>query len=156
MNIDYTLTLLAVQACLFGCATSLPDGHPREVANVPLVAAPRNLGEVATVSLARKGEDTSFVIVVGGVSPPLTLPARFYTFIYPGSCGKLAANPAYEMNETLVAESMTVRGPWTLHKVAPIHFSELRSGDYALVVRTAPWDGSVDLFCGNLKSHQRS
>lgn len=156
MNTLYALALVAVQACLVGCATSPQDGHPREVANVPLVAAPRNLGEVATVSLARKGEDTSFAIVVGGVSSPVTLPVRFYTFIYRGSCSNLAPNPAYEMNETLVAEGMTVRGPWTLHKAAPIRFSELRSGDYALVVRTAPWDGSVDLFCGNLKARQQS
>jgi hypothetical protein len=93
------------------------------------------------------------MITVGSVSRVLTtIPVRLLTFIYPGSCGNLGSTPAVAMNRILSADEVTVSGPWTLYKTAPLAFDQIRSGDYALVIRSAPWDGSVDLFCGNLKA----
>jgi hypothetical protein len=42
------------------------------------------------------------------------------------------------------------RGGWTLSKKAPVALSELRSGGYAIVVRTGPADGNLDIFCGDI------
>ncbi|KUE86340.1 hypothetical protein ASL20_24635 [Cupriavidus necator] len=150
MKVTDAWMLAAVPACLVACATA-PE-HPREVVDVPLAAAPGNLGEVGTASLARRGDETSVVITISGVSPPVTRPLRLYAFIYPGTCGKLTATPVVSMNQTRRGEATTGNGPLRLHRDAQIPLENLRSGDYALVVRSAPWDGSVDLFCGNLKA----
>lgn len=154
MKTRYARMLAIAATCVAGCASS-SGGPPREVVNVPLAASPENTGRAAMASMVRRGDGTAFMITVGGVSPVLTtIPVRLYTFIYPGSCGNLRPQAAYAMNRVLRTDEVTVNGSWTLYKMAPIALDELRSGDYALVVRSAPWDGSVDLFCGNLKAAQ--
>lgn len=155
MKTGYGLLLSAMTACIAGCATSTGNPQAREVVNVPLAASPHNTSRAAMASMVRRGEGTAFMITVGGVSPVVTtIPVRLYTYIYPGSCANLGPRPAYQMNRILSSDEFTVRGPWTLYKTAPVGFDQLRSGDYALVVRSTPWDGSVDLFCGNLKAQQ--
>lgn len=155
MKTGYGLIMGAMSACIAGCATSAGNGQAREVVNVPLAAAPQNTGRAAMASMVRHGNGTGFMISVGGVSPVLrTIPVRLYTYIYPGSCGNLGTQPAYQMNRSLRSDEITVNGPWTLYNTAPVSFEQIRSGDYALVVRSAPWNGSVDLFCGNLKAQQ--
>jgi hypothetical protein len=147
MHAGYWLALAA--ACVAGCAATGDGERGHEVVSVRLSASRQNLGQMAVVTLVSRGEKTGLTFLIGGVPPYIARPVRLYTYIYAGSCGNLAAKPAYEMNQTLNPVKDTASGPWTLSKVAPVAFSDLLSADYAIVVRAAPSDGSIDLFCGD-------
>ena len=54
------------------------------------------------------------------------------------------------MNEQDNTERQPIRG-WTISRAAPVAMSVLLTGEYSILVRTAPSDGNVDIFCGDIK-----
>lgn len=147
------LALLAIPACLTVCAVPSEYGENREVVRIQLVASRDNAGEIATVFLTPlKQDETSLSFVIGGVSNRVTRPLRLFTYIYSGSCATPAAQPTFDMNQTVVPHLDTPFGPWRLSKKVPISLTALLAGQYAVVIRAGPKDGSIDLFCGDIKN----
>jgi len=53
------------------------------------------------------------------------------------------------MNDKVNTERAAVAG-WTFSRSAPIALPELLAGQYSIVLRSAPEDGNLDLFCGDI------
>lgn len=148
MNVTNQLAVFMIAACICGCTTS-----SEQVMTVPLLATQRNSGQIANTTLASRGTQTGFSFIISGIPGGVSLPLRLYTFIYKGSCqqpGKIA----FSMNDQVNTERVAVRG-WTYSRNAPVAMSELLSGGYSIVVRTAPSDGNVDIFCGDIPQEVR-
>jgi hypothetical protein len=92
------------------------------------------------------------MLYVSGVPSYVTQPAGLYIYIYSGSCGNLGAAPAYDMTRQPAPGNYVPWGTLRIGKTVPAALSTLRSGDYAIGVRTHPVDGLTDIFCGNLKA----
>jgi len=147
MNSTPWLAALLTAGMLSACMTP-PTNQP--VVNIRLNATKQNTGQIAQASLAAQGEVTAMSFFIGGVPQWVTRPVRLYTFVYPGRCGRLGPAPAYAMNQTLVTQPVARRRGWRLAKSVPVALDELRAGGYALVVRTTPANGGVDIFCGDI------
>lgn len=143
MNIANRLAVLTIAVCICGCTRS-----SGQVITVPLMATQRNPGQIANVTLASRGTQTGFSFTISGVPGGVSLPLRLYTFIYKGSCQQ-PGPIAFSMNDQVNTERVAVRG-WTYSRSAPVALSELLSGGYSIVMRTAPADGNVDIFCGDI------
>ena len=150
MNMKSWLALLVVAGCISGCSTTPESRQDNQVVNIPLTAGPQNAGQIAQATLASQGDETAISFFISGVPTGTTRPVHLYTYLYPGSCESRAAKPAYEMNQTVSTNQVNKRRGWTLSKKAPVALSELRSGGYAIVVRTSPADGNLDIFCGDI------
>ena len=144
MNLKISLAALLVTITLFGCATSSTPS-----VTVTLIATQRNAGQIGNVTLSSYDNKTGLSYFISGAPGGATLPLRLYTFIYKGSCQQ-PGPVAYAMNEQVNTERQPIRG-WTLSRTAPVEMSVLLSGEYAIVVRTAPSDGNFDIFCGDIK-----
>jgi len=144
MQFRHSLAALLVSATLFGCATSSTPS-----VTVPLVATHQNAGQIGNVTLSSYDNKTGLNFFISGAPMGVTLPLRLYTFIYKGSCQKPGA-VAWSMNEQDNTERQPIRG-WTISRTAPVAMSVLLTGEYSILVRTAPSDGNVDIFCGDIK-----
>jgi hypothetical protein len=131
-------------ASLFGCTTSSGP-----VVNVRLDATRQNAGQIANTILASQGNQTGLDFFVSGVPNGASLPLRLYTFINKGSCQQ-PGPVAYALNDQVTTQRAGIRG-WTYSRNAPVAMPELLSGGYSIVVQSAPTDGSVDIFCGDIK-----
>jgi hypothetical protein len=144
---------LAAAAVLAACAGGMGDG----VVSVPLDATSRNAGEIGRAFLISRGSETDVVVEVSGV-PPLVAsrPVHLYTFLYDGRCDRLPANPLHSLTDRVLARSarstsaMPAGGPFTVSNTAPLPLEALRRARYAIVIRTSPADGDVEIFCGNI------
>lgn len=145
MNIVSSLALVVTVGWISSCATAAGN----QIVNIPLNATHYNAGHIAQATLAPMGNETDVSLFIGGVPDWTSLPLHVYTYIYPGKCESLGPEPAYEMNQT-VTTALALPPAWHFSKKAPVTLSELRSGGYAIVLRAAPEDGSVNLFCGNI------
>ncbi|EEA00178.1 hypothetical protein BH160DRAFT_4526 [Burkholderia sp. H160] len=143
-------TFTSVCALTSVCSTTIAS-PPSERFNVPLTATSQNAGKIAQATLVSAGNATEIVLFVGGVPSNVALPPHFDTYIYPGMCGDLGPNPVIAMNDQVVLGDHVPQISRWMSKRVPIALDELRSGDYALVVRTSPADGFENIFCGNLK-----
>jgi hypothetical protein len=148
--------VVAVAAALLGGCAGTGDATSRGIVTVRLEAARIAAGEVGEAQLIPQGEATDVRVVVSGV--PLALssrPVHLYTFIHEGSCGNLGAQPAYALLDRVLAQSMgggrSTGGPFSIANTAPLPVERLRSGAYALVVRTSPADGNREIFCGDIR-----
>ncbi|MBK5512502.1 hypothetical protein [Pseudomonas sp. TH15] len=144
MKSRYPLTALLIAAGLFGCATSSNPG-----VNVTLTATRQNVGQIGNVSLADWGKDTSFSFFISGAPSGASLPLRLYAFVNRGSCAQ-PGPVAYAMNDKVTTERQPVRG-WAFSRSAPVALSTLLAAEHSVVVRTAATDGSVDIFCGDIR-----
>jgi hypothetical protein len=142
------VTTLALLAALAGATTA--EGRSDGEFQIKLQASSRNQGEMAWASFAPNGDSTAMVLNVSGVPSEFVRPVRLYTYIYRGSCVQLPASPAYELNEVVVPIRRSA-SPFTLNKSVPLPSNQLRSGGYSVVVRSSPPDGSIDLFCGDIR-----
>ena len=150
---QYHLAIVCVTALICGCAATADDRRPDTVTFI-LKAEPRNAGQVGMALMGAQGDNTLIILNISGVPPWVVRPVQLYTFIYGGSCANHGATPAYALNEivqTGLYSNSRVSGPFTLEKTAPIAMEKLRAGDYAIILRTSPADGSVDIFCGEMK-----
>jgi len=151
MSANSWLTWLVIAGCITACSTTPETQSNKQVVDIPLAASPQNKGEVARATLAAQGDETGMLFFISGVPTGTTLPVRLYTYIYPGSCGALGAKPAYEMNKTVITDRLANEAAGlTLSRKAPVALNVLRSNGYAIVVRTSPQDGHLDIFCGNI------
>jgi hypothetical protein len=144
MKSRYPLTALLIAAGLFGCATSSNPG-----VNVTLTATRQNVGQIGNVSLADWGKDTGFSFFISGAPSGASLPLRLYAFVNQGSCAQ-PGPVAYAMNDKVSTERQPVRG-WAFSRSAPVALSTLLAAEHSVVARTAATDGSVDIFCGDIR-----
>jgi hypothetical protein len=104
--------------------------------------------------MTAQGDSTMINLTITGVPPWVARPIQLFTFVYAGSCAKRDATPAYALNDTVQMNgrnSVGVSGPFTIAKTVPAPIATLRSGEYAIVLRTSPADGSWDIFCGDMR-----
>lgn len=144
MKLRNSLAVLMITASIFGCTTSSDHG-----VSVPLVATRQNTGQIGNVTLASWDKQTGFSFFISGVPSGASLPLRLYTFIIKGSCQQ-PGPVAYAMNDQVNTERQAIRG-WTFSRNAPVELPVLLSGEYSIVVRTAPDSGNVDIFCGDIR-----
>ena len=145
------MSIVAVAAMAAWCGPTMASDSTSGLVNIPLSAARQNAGKIAQATLVPLDGATEIALVVSGVPSNVSQPPHLYTYIYRGACGSLEQQPAIEMNQHVVLGARVPQQASLMWKTAPIAMSELRSGDYALVVRTSAADGAVDIFCGNLK-----
>ncbi|MNQ28860.1 hypothetical protein D3C85_421570 [compost metagenome] len=144
MILRHSLAALMITASLFGCTTSSDHG-----VSVPLVATRHNTGQIGNVTLASWDKQTGLSFFISGAPSGVSLPLRLYTFINKGSCQQ-PGPVAYAMNDQVNTEPQPIRG-WTFSRSAPVELPVLLSGEYSILVRTAPESGNVDIFCGDIK-----
>lgn len=146
MNRASCLALVVAVGTISACASR------NEIVDVPLNATPQNATHIARATLSPVGDQTGILLTVGGVPHDLAVPSRLESAIYTGSCQHLGAQPTYETRQTNSVDYPSL-APRTQHWAqAPVALSELTKGDYALLVRTSPADGSRTLFCGNISA----
>jgi len=146
MNRTSWLALVVAAGAISGCASRTG------IVDVPLDATPQNAVHIARATLSPMGNQTSIWLTVGGVPHDMAIPSRLDTAIYAGSCQQLGAQPAYKTRQANSVDYPSL-APRTQHWAqAPVALSELTKGDYALLVRTSPADGSRPLFCGNIST----
>ena len=146
---------LAAAVALAGCADRMEEA----VLTVPLGATPRVAGEIGRAFLIPRGETTNVVVEVSGVAPLFaSRPVHLYTFLYDGPCNSLPAQPRYALTDRVLAQSVRTAaitplgGPFRVSNTAPLTLDALRRAHYAIVIRTSPADGNVELFCGTIDS----
>jgi hypothetical protein len=146
MNRASWLALVVAVGTISACASR------NDVVDVPLDATPQNAEHIARATLSPVGNQTSIWLSVGGVPHDQAVSSRLDTAIYSGSCQQLSAQPVYETRQANSVDYPSL-APRTQHWAqAPVALSELTKGDYALLVRTSPADGSRPLFCGNISA----
>jgi hypothetical protein len=146
MNRTSWLALVVAAGAISSCASRT------EIVDVPLNATPQNAEHIARATLSPVGNQTSIWLTVGGVPHDMAVPSRLDTAIYAGSCQQLSAQPAYSTRQANSVDYPSL-APRTKHWAqAPVALSELTKGDYVLLVRTSPADGSRPLFCGNINA----
>ncbi|VVP06078.1 hypothetical protein PS903_03032 [Pseudomonas fluorescens] len=146
MNRTSWLALVVAAGAISSCASRT------EIVDVPLNATPQNAEHIARATLSPVGNQTSIWLTVGGVPHDMAVSSRLDTAIYAGSCQQLSAQPAYSTRQANSVDYPSL-APRTKHWAqAPVALSELTKGDYVLLVRTSPADGSRPLFCGNINA----
>jgi hypothetical protein len=149
-----TLCALAVASlavALGGCAGPDAQRAGGSVYTIPLDAGPSNLGEIGQAAFAPQGNGTSVFITLSGVPDTLLRPVHLYTYVYRGSCGKLEGQPAFALNDVVLARPMA-GGSFTLIKLVPMPLDTLRAGTFALSVRSQAPDLDQELFCGTISN----
>lgn len=144
------LLLVATAVAAQGCASR--SGEERQILTVPLQATAHNAGKIAQATLVAEGQRTGISFMIGGVPDGTSRPVHLYTYIYPGRCDRLGSEPAWEMNQIVLADRIgRAQAGWRLSKRVEVPLAQLRSGGYSLLVRNSPADGSWDLFCGEIE-----
>ena len=149
----YWLASVIAAALTCGCAGTADDRRPDTVSFM-LQAGPRNAGETGRGFMTAQGDRTLINLTITGVPPWVVRPIQLFTFVYAGSCVKRDATPAYALNDTVQVNAQSgigLSGPFTLAKTLPVPMATLRSGEFAIVLRTGPADGNWDIFCGDMK-----
>ncbi|MBM3112613.1 hypothetical protein H8F21_06025 [Pseudomonas sp. P66] len=145
MNRISWLALVAAGA-ISGCASNA------RIVDVPLTATSQNAEHIARATLSPVGDQTSIKLTVGGVPQDMAVPSRLDPVIYAGSCQHLGASPAYNSHQANSVDYPSLT-PRTQHwALAPVALSDLARGDYALLIRSSPADGSRPLFCGAIRT----
>ena len=149
----YWLASVIAAALTCGC-TGTADDRRSDTVSFMLQAGPRNAGETGRWFITAEGDRTLINLTITGVPPWVVRPIQLFTFVYSGSCAKRDATPAYALNDTVQVGAQSgigLSGPFTLAETLPIPMATLRSGEYAIVLRTSPADGNWDIFCGDMK-----
>jgi hypothetical protein len=120
------------------------------VVQVNLKAGNYNAGSLGVATFVATGESGEVLFFIAGLTPWVKRPVHIYTYIYPGACAKLGEKPAYEMNNTTIMDREG-HDAWKVTKNLPAALSSLLAGSYAVVVRSSPADGNIDLFCGDIR-----
>ena len=149
----YWFASVIAAALTCGCAGPA-DNRRSDTVSFMLQAGSRNAGETGRGFMTAQGDRTLINLTITGVPPWVARPIQLFTFVYAGSCAKRDATPAYALNDTVqvnAQNSIGVAGPYTIAKAVPMPMVTLRSGEYAIVLRTSPADGNWDIFCGDMK-----
>ena len=149
----YWLVSVVAAASSCGCAGTA-DNRRLDTASFMLQAGSSNTDETGRGFMTAQGDRTMINLTITSVPPWVARPIQLFTFVYAGSCAKRDATPAYALNDTVqvnAQNSVGVSGPFTIAKTVPVSLATLRSGEYAIVLRTSPADGNRDIFCGDMK-----
>jgi hypothetical protein len=146
-------TWLALAVAL-GCtaATSAADDTVNSPLTFPMKATPRNAGRIGQVTLVAQKGQTELMFVVSGVPAGTVVPADIDTYIYPGTCASHGDEPAYVIRSPYARGDRLLTRPNTMTRVVPVLLGDLTSADHAIVLRTGPEDGLVEIFCGDIGS----
>jgi hypothetical protein len=144
---------LTVAVCMLAAGATAAGAA--DTTYVTLQPTTRNAGQIGRAFLLPEGTGSRIQVEVSGVPPMLsTRPVHLYTYLYAGTCDRRSKEPAFSLLTRVLAQSPSggtnVRGPFMVSNTAPLPFDRLTTGPYAIVVRTSPADGSVDIFCGNV------
>jgi hypothetical protein len=132
------------------------DSSQSVLLTVPLTAARANAGEIGRVLLIPVNDKTTEVVLeVSGVPQMTTRPVHLYTYIHDGTCGRPSPKPVYSLNRRVRADTLPPsptgsQGLYTVRNRIDVSLTTLRQGPRAIVVKSAPQDGDVVLFCGNI------
>ncbi len=96
--------------------------------------------------LIEQGDRTRVVVGMSSVPSDPANPSLIAE-IHEGSCGDLGSAPLYAVENTLGGYPPA---PYYVGGILPVSLAALRSGAYAISVRTGPEAGSVELACGNI------
>lgn len=148
----------ALASGLAGCAEVPPAQAPGAqgdiVVNIPLAGSRVNAGKNAWAHLIGRGDETAVSVTAAGVPPYVSRPVHLYTYIYEGACGALSSHPAHSLNQTVLARSKgsasQIGPPYTIENTARVRLAALQATPHAILVRSAPADGNLDLFCGDI------
>lgn len=155
------ILLAAMGGLCCGCAgvasgDAGPAAGPRSLF-LRLTASRLNAGEIGTAILVPHENATDVTIEISGGPLGTTSPVHLYTFIYAGRCAKLSPKPAYVLTEHVLADSPSAPGrmtatipPFRVSNTAPVKLATLRDTPHAIQVRTAPADGDLAIFCGDI------
>jgi hypothetical protein len=145
-------------AGLVAACAGTTEAPSREFVTITLQATGNVAGKVGRAYLMPQDEGTRVLVEVSGVPPQISSrPVHLYTFIYAGACAKRGDRPAYALVDRVLAQSPSssgmapLAGPFTVSNTAPLPMEQLRAGNYAIVVKTAPADGDLEIFCGEVK-----
>lgn len=138
---------------LMACASGPQPDATATVVIVPLTASPVVSGVGRATLVDRRGA-TDVSVTVSRVPWGVTLPVHLYTYVYRGSCGRLSPQPERELTKRVLAHNLGIgrafRGPYTVGNTVAMPLAELRSAPRAILVKSAPADGGVDLYCGDI------
>jgi len=146
------LVILLAHGALPGCVSS-PNGERADAVNVALKASPINAGETGRAILVPLGERTQVTIIVSGVPVQLaSRPVHLYTFVYEGVCENFSAQPSYLLTERVLAQpaASAVNGALNITNVAPVAVAKLQREPHVIRIRTSPFDGDREIFCGEI------
>lgn len=147
MNTKISCAGLGLAVLLAGCAG--PGGSISNDLTITLKGTIQNVASLGQASFSREDTKTQLNLYIGGVPTWVTRPVQLQTFIYPGTCANPGAEPAYSLND-VVSTFLTAGSTWQMTKIIPVPLETFRSGKYAVVIRTMPFDRSLDIFCGDL------
>ena len=150
MNAKECLALVMVAVGLSACGSPAGKVDGQRL-HIRMTATERNAGEIAQATLVPLGGETGMTLFVSGVPSGVTRPVHLYTYIYPGTCASRGPSPTYELNRTVETHQNSRGDVWRLSKTAPVALATLRSSSHAIVLRTSPADGNVDIFCGDIR-----
>jgi hypothetical protein len=139
-------TLLAA-ALLSGCAAS--SGSSTSFEDITLTATQANQGQTGMAALIDKGDSVALDFTISGVPGGASSPLQLLSFVYPGTCSSLGAEPAYSMNQD--TQVFQGQAGWVMSKTLPVSLGSLRASPFAIVVRSSPADGNQNIFCGDIR-----
>jgi hypothetical protein len=149
--VPIVFTLCACQATAPGDAGP-PAPTRTEVAVFVLNGVGHARGEVGQAVLVPKGESTSIDVSVSSVPDDVTRPVHLYTFIHRGTCEHMDATIAYDANRQVLAISGHANsGMFQVRNTASVSLTELRASAHAIVIRSAPADGNLTMYCGDIR-----
>lgn len=136
-------------ACAAGPKKESPAGGGK-VLEVKLITKDYSAGGLGKAIFVEAGETDEAIIYITGFSQWISRPVRIFTYIYPGTCKSLGKKPAYELNENTLMNAAG-RNEWKVTKKLPVKLSALLEGNHAIVIRSSPGDGNLNLFCGDIR-----
>jgi hypothetical protein len=153
---DKKISLFAAAAALtlmLACAAGPPKESPagdRKALEVKLITRDYSAGGLGKAVFVEAGEIDEAIIYITGFSHWISRPVRIFTYIYPGTCKSPGAKPAYEMNETTLMDKLH-DNEWKVAKKLPVKLRALLETNHAIVIRSSPGDGNLNLFCGDIR-----
>ena len=150
-------TVIVLSTQIWGCASESYIAAKKDSAIVQLAGTGRNTGQIGRAVLVPREEVTEVAIEVIGLSVDVTTPLQLYSYIFAGRCGQLGGQPQYSLTKSVLATGIggqlvtsTTAGPFNVTNIAPVPIARLKESSHAIVVRTSPADGGLEIFCGNI------
>jgi hypothetical protein len=113
------------------------------------------LSGVGQARLAERKGATDVAVVVSRVPQGVTLPVHLlYTYLYRGSCGSLSPQPERALTRNVLTYAPgnwpVFGGPYSVSNKLDMPLDELQSAPHAILVKSGPADGGMEMYCGNI------
>jgi hypothetical protein len=153
-SIPTAVLAMLLVACASGAGTGPADAARPQVLTLPLHPSPAVANGTGQVTLAESKDATYVSVTVSRVPQGMTRPVHLYTYLYGGSCERLSPQPERALTKRVLASTPgirpVIRGPYSVGNRIDTPLGELRSAPRAILVRSGPADGGMDLYCGNI------